>query len=198
MAKKIILTITSSLVGCLLIATIILACTHYTAYSISCKKAFSVEVYKSGYTEITNSYLSDSDVFNNIIEKADASTKENNLSALFQNVRKFDAKVENNEIGVQSFVNSVCEAGSYMVAFYFTDSQTLIFDGKEYVNENSKTKETVKYNQLWLEVKNSANYTEYVAYLVDSNLDSTRSKSYFQVRMIGQQADLYSYVADVK
>ena len=92
-AKKIILTICASLVGALLIATIILACTNYTAYGIVNDKAYSIEVYKNGY-ETSTKYVDDNEdeVYSTVITKLNESLKENNLSALFQNVRSFKSR----------------------------------------------------------------------------------------------------------
>jgi len=195
MAKKIILTICSSLVGALLIATIILACTSYTAYGIVNDKAYSIEVYKNGY-ETSTKYVYDNEdeVYTNVISKLKDSLKENNLSALFQNVRSFKTRVENVEKKISEAVDA--NDGSYYVAFYYSTPQILVIDGKEYVNENSTTKETVKYTQLWMEIKNSSSFTSYTAYLVDASLSV--ETSYFQVVMIGEQAPVYDYLASLK
>ena len=77
--KKIILTITSSLIGVLLIATIILACTHYTAYGIVNDKVQLMEVYKTGYIDVAKTYENDEgkDEVKTVIYKIEASRKEN-------------------------------------------------------------------------------------------------------------------------
>lgn len=195
---KIILTICASLVGLLLIATIILACTHYTATNIVSTKAYAVEVYKSGYEEFPTYVYElgnekDKAIINDIYAKIEETTKENNLSAMFQGVKKFEVNVKH----IQSNMEEVLDManGSYYIKFMYNNTQDLVIDGENYINPNSSTKETVKYNAIWLEVKNTSNFTEYSAYLVDGTSDE--DTSYFRVDLIAQQANLYSYIADL-
>lgn len=192
---KILLTIGASLVGLLLIATIILACTHYTATNIISTKAYAVEVYKSGYEEFP-SYVyetgneKDKAIIDEIYAKIEETTKENNLSAMFQGVRKFDVRVKQ----IQSNMEEVLDManGSYYIKFMYNTTQDLVIDGENYVNPNSSTKETVKYDAVWLEVKNTSSFTSYSAYLVNGTSDE--DTSYYRVDLIAQQSNLYSYI----
>lgn len=197
---KIILTVCASLVGLLTIATIVLACTKYTAFGIVNDKAYSMEVYKSGYEEIpTYTYVKgntdDEAIMKQVYEKANLAQKENNLSALFQGVGKFETKVKNIQTDMEEVLNMA--EGSYYIKLNYNEAQKLVIDGKDYINQNSSTKETVKYNALWMEVKNTANFTSYRLYLIDYSLSSDENQSYFQVEVIGQQADLYAYIGSL-
>lgn len=196
--KKIILTITSSLIGVLLIATIILACTHYTAYGIVNDKVQLMEVYKTGYIDVAKTYenAEGKDEVKTVLSKLEASRKENNLSTLFQGAKGFQPKVENKEVKVKEIVEN--NDGAYFVHFVYSNAQVLVFNGKDYVDKNTTTKETVKYTELWIEVKNSSSFTSYTIYLVDQGLDSSRATSRYQVKCVAQQADLYAYIGTLK
>ena len=193
--KKIILTIVSSLVGALLIATIILACTTYTAYGLVNDKAYSIKVYKNGYSDFVREYDSNDTEFKTVFEKINGTFKENNLSAMFQGVGKFKVSVKNEERKIKDVVEN--NDGSYFVAFNYAEDQKLVIKGKEYVNENTTTKETVKYRELWMEVRNTANFGEYTIYLIDPSMGG-RETSYYQVKLIAEQASLYEYIGTVK
>lgn len=195
--KKIILTIASTIIGALLIATIILACTHYTAFAVVNDKASLMRVFKSGtYSDTNYTYenTEGKDEVKTVLSKMEASRKENNLSTLFQGAKKFQPKVENKEISKNDIVQN--NDGAYFVLLAFNEKQILVFDGKNYVDENTTTKETVKYDELLVEVKNSASFTSYTIYLFDYGYDKGISR--YQVKCIGQQADLYAYIGTLK
>ena len=65
---------------------------------------------------------------------------------------------------------------------------------EDFVNPNSKTQEVVTYEKLYVEVKNTANYTEYKVYLAD-NADTY---STWSMSFIGQQSELFAYIGEIK
>ena len=74
------------------------------------------------------------------------------------------------------------------------EKQTLKWGGKDYVNPNSTTEETVKFDSLYVEVKNTANFTEYTVYLAQEG----SSYSSWNVSLIAHQDALFAYIGDLK
>ena len=197
--KKIIAIISACLVAILLGVTVVLACTKYTAATVLEDGAMSVAVYRNG-NQAVNEYDSETDEFKKIIRLYNASRKENTLSSLFQGANGFTPEVKNDEVLLSTITTN--SDGNYVVVFTYDEIQTLTLNGKDYVNEDSETKETVKYQQMFIEVANTTNFTEYNIYLVDESnankdIDSNK-KSYWHVSLIAHQSDLYAYVATVK
>lgn len=194
--KKIIAIISGCLVAILLTVTIVLACTKFTAATIvKYDKIWAMEVYNANFKSDQGMTLStDSETYKDIMRLYQESLKENNLSSLFQGAKGFDEseKVKNEEVKIADVIDN--KEGTYVVHLMYSEKQFLQIDGENVVDEDSKTKEAVKFDSLYVEVKNTANFTEYKIYLADSG----SKYSSWNVSLIAQQSDLYAYIADLK
>ena len=194
--KKIIAIISSCVVALLLAVTITLACTRFTAVGVVNDGAMSIRVYKGQSTEtmeIHNTHR----YFGEIMDLYKASLKENTLSSLFQGATGFDYTVNNKEVSLSNITAN--DEGTYVLCFIYNEAKTLTINGEEYVNPNadaSKGENTsVKYKALYVQVKNTAHFTEYNVYIAETG---SSTYSYFNVSVIAQQSDLYSYVGELK
>jgi hypothetical protein len=194
--KKIIAIISSCLVAILLAVTITLACVKFTALTVVNDGAMSIRVYKDN-SEVTMEIKKDRDEFAKINQLYKESLKENTLASLFQGATGFDHKVNNKEVSISSVTKN--EQGTYVLCFIYNEVKTLMINGEKYVNENANTDKgestDVTYKALFVEVKNTANFTEYNVYLADSG---NSTYSYFNVSLIAQQSDLYAYVGELE
>lgn len=191
--KKIIAIISASLVAILLAVTVVLACTKFTAKTVvKNEKAWAMEVYNSHNSETPLTYEASEDTFKKIMSLYSESLKENNISALFQGAKGFDEKVNNEEIAISEITKM--EEGNYVFRIMYEETQNLKWGGKDYVNPNSTTEEIVKFDSLYVEVKNTANFTEYNVYLANNN--STYSS--WNVSLIAHQDALFAYIGDLK
>lgn len=193
--KKIIAIISGSLVTLLLAVTIVLACTKFTADTIvTYDKLWAMEVYNTYHDSEDPQTLNKNDKeFKEIIRLYKESLQENNLSALFQGAKGFEVKDPvNKEVTIKSIIDN--EDGNYVFCLMYDEAQKLVVNGEDFVNPNSKTQEVVTYEKLYVEVKNTANYTEYKVYLAD-NADTY---STWSMSFIGQQSELFAYIGEIK
>jgi hypothetical protein len=194
--KKIIAIISSCLVAILLAVTITLACTKFTAVSVVGDGAMSIKLYKGESTETLELHQDDAE-YAEIVKLQKASLKENTLSSLFQGATSFDYEVKSKEVKISEITGN--KEGTYVLCYVYGETQTLKIKGEKYVNPDADTEKgestDITYKVLYVEVKNSANYTEYNVYLANK---ATDTKSYHYVKLIAQQSDLYKYVGDLK
>jgi len=192
--KKIIAIISGCLVAILLTVTIVLACTKFTAATVvKYDKIWAMEVYNSHHaSDDAMTLATNSDAYKEIIKLYKESLKENNLSSLFQGAKGFDESVKNEEVKIANIIDN--DEGTYVFHLMYEEKQSLVLNGESYIVPESKTKETVKFDSLYVEVKNTANFTEYKVYLVEDGA----SYSSWNVSLIAQQSELYAYIADLK
>ena len=188
--KKIIAIISGCLVAILLAVTITLACTKFTAQAVVNEGATSIEIFKGSSTS-TLEVSSERDEYKKIMELYNKSLKENTLSSLFQGATGFKAEVNDEEVSVSTITGN---ESTYVLHFIYNEVQTLKINNKDYIDEDSTTKETITYTGLYVVVNNSANFTEYNVYLVNGS----DAKSQYNVSLIAQQADLYEYIGELK
>lgn len=194
--KKIIAIISGCLVAVLLAVTITLACVKFTALTVVNDDAMSIRVYKDNI-EVTMEVKSSSTEYAKLNELYKASLKENTLASLFQGATGFEHEVKNEEVTLSTITKN--EQGTYVLSFIYNEVKTLTINGEKYVNENADTDKgestDVTYKALFVEVKNSAHFTEYKVYFAD-NGNSTYSR--FNISLIGQQSDLYAYIGELE
>ena len=186
--KKIISIVALSLVGLLVVATIVMACVQYNSFSAVNKDAGIITVIR---TSSQTSFDADDKEYDKIYSLIEKSRKENALSTLFQGAFGFEPEVDvkSNEQSMPTAVD-----GTYYIKFVYNEEQTLKINGKAYTT-NTTTKETLTYTIMYLEVKNAKDFTEVNAYF-GSNEAGT--KYTYSVSMIAHQADLYSYINDIE
>ena len=194
--KKIIAIISGCLVAILLAVTITLACTKFTAASVVNDGAMSIRVYKGQSTE-TMEIHNTHENYAKLMNLYKASLKENTLASLFQGATGFDEEVVNEEVTLSTITAN--KEGTYVLCFIYNEAQTLKLNGENYVNPNAdpdKGESTdVTYKALYVQVKNTANFTEYNVYLAETG---TSTYSYFHVSLIAQQSELYAFVGELK
>lgn len=194
--KKIIAIISGCLVAVLLAVTITLACVKFTAVGVVNEGAISIRLYKGKTTE-TVEIFDDRDEYDRIMEFYKDSLQENTLASLFQGATGFDYSVKHEEVTLSNITGNT--EGTYVLAFVYNEAKTLTINGEKYVNENANTEKgestDVTYRELYVEVKNTANFTEYKVYVVGT---ANASKSNFTVSLIAHQSELYSFLGEIE
>ena len=194
--KKIIAIISSCVVAVLLAVTITLACVKFTAVGIVNDGAMSITLYKGSSTPVMEIF-NNRDEFAKINKLYKESLKENTLASLFQGATGFEHSVNNEEVTLSNITAN--QDGIYVLCFTYSEQKTLSINGEKYVNENANVNKgestDVTYRALFVEVKNTANFTEYNVYLAAS---ATSTYSYFNVSLIAHQSDLFSYIGELE
>lgn len=173
MAKKIGAIISLSLIGILIIATIIMA-NIKVDYSINCEKPD--HVYVNNIEKVEHS--------DKIIELINNASNQNSLYALFNGSLNNEAVVKTSN---KSTINST---SNYLVTFVYNEPQKLMQGNKEY--EDAKGKKYT-YNSLVFDVKNNDGEAEVKVYVIaDRNSEPNTYTHYYLLQ--ADFTELYSYL----
>lgn len=188
--KKVLSIIALCLIG-VLAATIIIFSTVNTSYNLNLAKPDYIEVSinNSNYKE---SYYANGDeehkaVYNKIMNLYNASFKQKIMSGIFSGVIFNKPKI----VYSGTSKNSILNNGTFII-FNYSSEQTLMLNGKPYTYTYSSgsTETNIKYNTLYVEVKNSNSITTFNIYVKNINSDY----SYYRYSVQAKQADLYNYI----
>ncbi len=198
MAKRVTAIVSLSIIGVLILATIIMSVVPVN-HKINLKTPNDINIY-NGSTSETPIKIDDGGAFNKVIEYVNNSTKENALTALFNGTL-----FNNPEIVTQS-ANSLTSissnSSSAFVVFRYTNPQVLMDGNKEYKDEDGKR---YYYQGLCFEVSSSAEeYTKvYIIPYYKSNGDkyeptnnvSLQYHRYYNLK--ANLSNLYSYLSEL-
>lgn len=197
--KKIAIGVVTSIIALLVIAVIVLAVIRTSFYNPLQKEASYVAIWTDGelyelntcYNPTTqmhdvDEYTEGNKIYNKIVELNNKSREEGLLTSLLGNAYGFEATVTE----VETTVSTIKNLGT-VLQFVYTSVQTFEFDGKVYKDNDGNT---VTYNHMYIEVKDTENLTETTAYLVNNNEDTD---SNFKISFLAKQAELFDYLANL-
>lgn len=177
MAKKIAAIASLSIIGILIIATIIMA-NIKLSFNINC--ATPDHIYVNRYTSVNESEKADK-----IVDLINNASKENSLSALFNG--NFDKKAK---IVSVSGTKTVPSSGFY-VEFAYNNKQTLMDGDEEYKDSKGNT---YTYERLVFTVPSSQEVSIVKVYVIaDSNAPDSYSYYY---ELEADFYDLYNYLIE--
>lgn len=191
--KKIISIVIISLVLAITVATIVLALVPKKLYNPIASDYDYVTVYQKDASQPNTVYPDDSDKtkINNISKYLDKSLQDNILSSIFQGISKFESKIV---VESTTSVISNIASGSTCLVFGYVNDQTLMFNGKEYKNNNAKDPEkTITFNKLVMPLSNDKDFQERVVYVMDNG-----SNSNYKIKFLAHQSDLYNYIESLE
>ena len=181
MAKKIGAIVSLSIIGILILATIIMANVNVD-YSINCATPTTVWVKKQG----SSTEVLAKDKTNDIIEFINGASKEKSLTALFNGTLGKKAEVE--YVGSSSG-KTIPTSASYYVRYSYNNAQKLMVGKKAYKDANNNE---VYYEDLVFEVNNVEGTALVNVYVV---LDSTNSNNYsYCYKLEADFESLYDYL----
>ena len=161
MAKKIGAIVSLSIIGILIIATIIMANVNID-YSINCAKPTSIWIQKGVQAETLVQSTSD---YNKIVDLIEDASKEKSLTALFNgNIGKEAKIVASNK--------TIPDAANFYVRYSYEAKQKLMIDKDEYKDSNGSL---VYYEELVFTVNNLPGSNVVNVYVIP---DATYPKAY--------------------
>ena len=181
MAKKIGAIVSLSIIGVLILTTIIMAIVNVD-YSIKC--ATPTRVYVSYGAGIERDAQ---DSTNRIVDYISNASKEKSLTALFNGNLGKKAKV----VAVSSVGKTLPSNSGFYVRYYYENAQKLMVGNKEYKDSNGQV---VLYKDLVFEVKEVSGSSMVNVYVIP---DSTRSKEYTHYYELEADFEgLYKYLSE--
>ena len=175
MAKKIGAILSLSIIGVLIITTIIMANININ-YGVNCVKPTSVQVVYKNTEKIETT---DAD---KIIELISNASKENSLTALFNGTLNKKAEIK----AVSSVGKTVPSNSGYYVRYRYNNPQSLKVGNKDYKDTEGNT---VLYDDLLFTVKATEDITLVNVYVIEDNQKSNTYTYYYEVE--ANFAELY-------
>lgn len=179
MAKKIGAIVSLSIIGVLILATIIMANVNVN-YSINCATPTTVYVsYGSGAERDAQSNT------NAIIEYINNASKEKSLTALFNGTLGKKATV----VAVSSVGKDIPSNSGFYVRYHYENAQKLMEGKKEYTNSNGNV---VYYEDLVFTVQNIEGISLVNVYVIPDAQSPKTYTHYYQLE--ADFEDLYNYL----
>ena len=189
--KKTLTIVALSLIGLIIIATIVLGFVNTNFAQINIDNATSVTVYKDG--KDSKFYKNDdkvgSDTATQYKEIADLYNKESKVSiltALFTGAYSTKANIVNEYTTISNKTSS-----GYWLIFEFDEEQTLKLNGKEYVDSTSTSSDPVTFTKVVLQVTNTQGMQLVTAYICES---SSSEQADYTMSIYANQTALYEYI----
>lgn len=184
MKKKIYSIIALSLVGVLLITTIVLSLIKKDFAVDASFSPLSINVYYNGEKE---NYTSDKAEYGKFIENVKESFKINYLTALFQGKSGVNPKVyerTSNSIPGINADGTYSTATNTYVEFIYNTPQLIRENSKDYNNNGTKT-----YTSLFLQINNESGLKDVNVYYRNNS-----SFVYYYTLTMAQQSAVYDYI----
>lgn len=175
MAKKIGAIISLSLIGVLIIATIVMANIKLD-YSINCNSPIHVYVNSSDTTTEEQTKIV------NLINEA---SKHNSLNALFNGSITKQATIE------QTGNKSLPTLSGYAVEYFYNQPQDLMLGNKKYTDKDGKT---YTYERLIFDVTEQTGEAEYKVYVIPSAEDRNTYSHIYTVS--ADFTELYNFLSN--
>lgn len=198
LVKKISAIAVIVLVLALVVTTIVLAVVPKTMANPISDGFSYVMVYQGNKSALftpnptaTGDEAEHNEIFNKIYELHEESLKDTLLSAIFQGTGSFSLTVDKKN-PVANVITTIAESEGNAVVFQYSSTQVLKIDGEVY-NDELSSKGVIEYDMIVLQLNDSENYEECVAYLADA---STK-KSVCQVKFLAHQSELNEYVGSL-
>jgi len=119
----------------------------------------------------------------------------NLLTKLIQSDRRFDVNTKETYTVNNYYINKFNKENNILFAAYYNDIPVgYIFGYIKYQSGDFAYYSVAQIDSLYVEVKNTANFTEYNIYLAENG----SSYSNWNVSLIAHQDSLFSYIGDLK
>lgn len=195
MAKKITAIVSLSIIGILILATIIMANVDVN-HKINCADPNYIYVqYGSG----TSQYISgDDDIYSEILDRINNASKESSLNALFAGTINDTPQVVTRSTTGSGY-NPYSNSSAFYITFNYNDAQKVKVGNKDYVDSSN---ENYYYKALVFEVTANEGMQTVKVYIIPyyqngtttPNLDSNNYYRYYE--LTADFSDLYSYLND--
>lgn len=190
--KKVLSIISLCLIG-ILATTIIIFSTVNTNYNLNLTNPNYIEI-SINNSSAMESYDSNGDaehkaVYDKVMSLYNDSFKQKIMSGIFSGVLFNKPTIVYNISSINTLLNS----GTYII-FNYNEEQTLKLNGEIYTYTSSSGSKTtdIKYNKLYVEVKNTSSITTFNIYVKNINNDY----SYYRYSVQAKQGELYKYIQD--
>lgn len=165
--KKILTIVALSLVGLLVVTTIVLGFIPSNFAQVSINEAVSVTYHNGSASQIYYKNT-DADTFNDLVELFDEQSKQSVLKSLFTGAYSNDPEVINETTSMSTKLTN----GKWLV-YRFDNAQTLYINGKEYEDKTQSTTTTVTFKKLALSVTETDGMELVTMYIFDTETTST-------------------------
>ena len=180
MAKKIGAIASLSIIGILIIATIIMANIQIN-FSVNCPTPNNVWViYNNGHQEASSTQSEE------IYKLINNASKENCLSALFNGTLNKKA-----EIKAVSGTKTVPSNSNFYVEFYYSKAQDLMLGDEKYEDKDGNT---YTYERLVFTVSNAQQTSLITVYVIPKSSEPTTYTHYYELE--ADFSDLYNYLVE--
>ena len=189
MAKRITAIVSLSIIGILIIATIIMANVDVN-HKINCNNPDSIYVQYSsnGIREV------DDEIYDGILERINNASKESSLTALFSGTLSEKPAIVTNSTTSATTVPSTSD---FYVSFVYNNPQKLMEGNNEYKDADGNS---VYYKELIFSVNSTDDMQEVRVYIIpyyNADGDFNTNNSYYRYYLLNANfADLFNYLVD--
>ncbi len=189
MAKRITAIVSLSIIGILIIATIIMANVDVN-HKINCNNPDSIYVQYSsnGIREV------DDEIYDGILERINNASKESSLTALFSGTLSEKPAIVTNSTTSATTVPSTSD---FYVSFVYNNPQKLMDGNNEYKDADGNS---VYYKELIFSVNSTDDMQEVRVYIIpyyNADGDFNTNNSYYRYYLLNANfADLFNYLVD--
>ncbi len=185
--RKILSIIAIVLLG--VIAAGVIACSFIPKqFNINLETPDYVVVWKDGVSEGVT-YLKNSEEYNQILEKYNASFKSTVLSSMFQGKLFASPNIVDSYHTLN--LSTLISDDAIFIEFRYDTVKTVKFNGEEYSDSSDN-----KYVSIMIEVLDSQNLSEIKAY-VRYGEAGTNNYSYYRYTTYAVQANLFDYINEI-
>lgn len=189
MVKRITAIVSLSIIGILIIATIIMANVDVN-HKINCNNPDSIYVQYSsnGIREV------DDEIYDGILERINNASKESSLTALFSGTLSEKPAIVTNSTTSATTVPSTSD---FYVSFVYNNPQKLMDGNNEYKDADGNS---VYYKELIFSVNSTDDMQEVRVYIIpyyNADGDFNTNNSYYRYYLLNANfADLFNYLVD--
>ena len=189
MAKRITAIVSLSIIGILIIATIIMANVDVN-HKINCNNPDSIYVQYSsnGIREV------DDEIYDGILERINNASKESSLTALFSGTLSEKPAIVTNSTTSATTVPSTSD---FYVSFVYNNPQKLMDGNNEYKDADGNS---LYYKELIFSVNSTDDMQEVRVYIIpyyNADGDFNTNNSYYRYYLLNANfADLFNYLVD--
>lgn len=188
MAKKITAIVSLSIIGILMLFTIIMANIKVN-HSINCAEPAEVWMYSSSPSSNSSGQKASEEQAEAIKDYIATASEERSLTALFNGT--LFAKAELNKRNSSTSIPSPSNGGfTYYVCYKYSTAQTLMDGNNAFTDEDG---ERYYYKELYFGVSNVDGVSEFTVYVNPWSSNSTYTYLYFYT-LTADFGDLYEYV----
>lgn len=189
--KKVLTIVALSLVGLIVITTIVLGFINVSFEQVTINEAYSLTVYKNGDDQTYLKTDTDTTVFNDLNNLFNKQSEQSILKSLFTGAFSVEAEVINEATTLSQ--NQKLNNG-YWLVYKFDQEQTLKIDGEEYKDITQK-EQTVTYKKLAVSVVKTEDMELVTMYIFSTTASTTATHT---IRVYANLASTYEYISNLE